>query len=79
MVDGNKKANLAKIKLEYFIKQMRQEIEKKHGTTDKFCLEAEIDRSMIYRLFSGDKPDIKVSTLCRIAIGLKKRLVIELR
>ena len=57
---------------------MREEIKKQYSTTEEFCNEAEIDHTIVYRLLSGERPDIKVSTLYRIAKGLNKRPVVKM-
>ena len=74
----SQRAEEAKIILKNFKKQIRAEMIKQYKSIDRFCIESEIDSSIIHRLFSGTRPDIKVSTIYRIGKALKKKVEINL-
>ena len=71
------KKDMSKV-LQGFTKQVRNEIDGNYRTREKFCFENEIDTALISRFLSKEQRDFRVSTLDRIAKGLKKRLVIKL-
>ena len=65
------------------LKEFRQQVDKpvkeKYASYDDFCLNvADIPKSTMSRLLSGERTEFRFSTLQRIAKGLGKKLVIRL-
>lgn len=65
------------------LKEFRQQVDKlvkeKYTSYDDFCLNvADIPKSTMSRLLSGERTEFRFSTLQRIATGLGKKLVIRL-
>ena len=63
--------------LDYFRREIMNEI-KKYPTTEKFCFENGIDKSVISRLLSGKQADFQTSTLDKIADALGKKIELRL-
>ena len=60
-------------------KNIEFNIESQFKTTEQFCFESDIDKSVMYRFLKGETSDIKFSTLYRIAKGLGKVLEIKIK
>ena len=75
---GKRRAKEAKLILALFREQVREEIKKRYRTVEEFCIESDIDHSIISRFLSGQREDLKASTIYRIGKGLSKKPIITL-
>ena len=65
--------------LSEFRTQVRREIEANFKSVDDFCLNhADVPKSTVSRLLSGERSEFRNSTLQKIAKALGKKLVIRL-
>ena len=64
--------------LQHFREQIRQEIKEQYRTVEEFCIESDIDHSIVSRFLSGQREDLKASTIYRIGKGLKKKSIIKI-
>ncbi len=64
---------------ESFRKQVYLDIKKQYPSVERFCLENDIDKSILSRLLRGKQKDFRLSTLHRIAQGLDKAIEIKLK
>ena len=65
-----------KIKLlENLKKQIRLDILKEYRSIEEFCYISDINKSILSKFFAN-KRDMKVSTLCRMAMALNKKVKI---
>jgi predicted transcriptional regulator len=65
--------------LKEFRKQVKDLATEKYRSLDDFCLNgADIPKSTLSRLLSGERTEFRFATLQKIAKGLNKKLVIRL-
>ena len=65
--------------LKEFRKQVRELAPKQYQSFDDFCLNgADIPKSTISRLLSGERTEFRFKTLQKIATGLNRKLIIRM-
>ena len=65
--------------LKEFRRQVRELVTTNYRSFDDFCLNrADIPKSTMSRLLSGERTEFRLATLRKIAKGLGKKLVIHL-
>ena len=65
--------------LKEFREQVRELVSQKYQSYDDFCLnEADIPKSTMSRLLSGERTEFRFETLQKIAAALGKKLIVRM-
>lgn len=65
--------------LSEFRLQVRKLVSEKYRSFDDFCLnKADVPKSTMSRILSGQRTGFRIATLQKVAIGLDKKLVIRM-
>ena len=65
--------------LREFRKQVRKLVPQKYQSFDDFCLNgADVPKSTMSRMLSGERTEFRFSTLSKVAQGLGKKLVVRM-
>lgn len=66
--------------LHKFREQVRKNVPLQYQSFDDFCLNgADVPKSTVSRLINGTRTEFRLQTLQKIAAGLGKKLVIEMK
>lgn len=59
-------------------KQTHELISEGWPSVERFCLENDLDKSLMSKFLNGKRTEFRIETLMKIAKALKKRLVVQL-